>query len=88
MLTQILDEYRKSSGVISLDHLSRKLGVERSALDGMLETLVRQGKLREVGKAGAVCGSCHSGACHGCSAHGAAVDMGKAYELVDRQSVM
>lgn len=33
---------------MDLKELSRQLGTERSALEGMLELLVRQGKLREV----------------------------------------
>jgi hypothetical protein len=83
MLSQILDEYRKSGGAISLDRLSRKLGVERSALEGMLETLVRQGKLREAGASADPCGSCSSGGCHSCASHNIAANMGKSYELVD-----
>ncbi len=83
MLSQLLNEYRKSGGLISLDALSRKLGVDKSALEGMLETLVRQGKLREAGKSVEPCGSCSSGGCHGCGAGKLSDIIGKSYELVD-----
>ena len=83
MLTRILNEYRKSGGFISLDRLSRKLGVDRSALEGMLETLVRQGRLREIGPTAQACGSCSSGGCHGCASRKVSANTGKSYELVD-----
>jgi ABC-type phosphate/phosphonate transport system ATPase subunit len=35
MLSQILKEFRESGGAISLNELSRRIGVEPSALDGM-----------------------------------------------------
>ena len=83
MLSQILHEYKKSGGAISLDGLSRKLGVERSALEGMLETLVRQGRLREIANQSAACGACHGGSCAGCASHKVSANMGKSYQLVD-----
>ena len=55
MLLQIIDEFRKFSGPLDLNELSRRLGVEKSALDGMLQLLVRQGKLREVGSGTEAC---------------------------------
>ncbi len=84
MLTQILNEFKKSAGAISLDQLSRKLGVEKSALEGMLETMVRQGKLREVGNMNACNGSC-SRSCHGCSSYNTFANMGKTYQLTGRK---
>ena len=48
MLRRIMAELRAAHGTLSLDALARRLDVERSALEGMLTTLVRQGKLREV----------------------------------------
>jgi hypothetical protein len=81
MLYQVLNEFRKSGGAVNLDALSRKLGVERSALEGMLETLVRQGKLKEISAAPAGCGGCHGGSCGGCASNLSA-NIGKSYELV------
>jgi len=45
MLTKILDYIRTASDSFSVRQLSQKLGVEPSALQGMLEQLVRMGKL-------------------------------------------
>jgi hypothetical protein len=81
MLARIIKEFRTSGGAVNLNELSLRLGVERTALDGMLETLVRQGRLRE---ACAVTGSasCHcSGGCCGCGEN-ARKAFGKSYELV------
>jgi DNA-binding IclR family transcriptional regulator len=50
MLSQILKEFKESGGTIDLAELSRRLGVEPSALDGMLEVLVRRGKLNHLCK--------------------------------------
>jgi hypothetical protein len=60
MLAEILKEFKQAKEPMDLNELSRRLGTERSALEGMLELLVRQGKLREI-KPGAVeCAHCHS----------------------------
>lgn len=48
MLSQIIKELGRADGAIDLNELSRRLGVQRSALEGMIETLVRKGRLREV----------------------------------------
>ena len=58
MLTRILKEFRESEGNINLNELGWRLGIERSALDGMLATLVRQGKIKEVGNEKAACAGC------------------------------
>jgi hypothetical protein len=58
MLSQILREFRESPGAISLVELSRRLGVERSALEGMLEVLARQGKITEVSNTDSACAGC------------------------------
>ena len=48
MLSEILKEFRNLQEPMDLKNLSLRLGIERSTLEGMIETLVRQGKLREV----------------------------------------
>ena len=58
MLSQILKAFREATGPLDLNELSRQLGTERRALEGMLETLVRQGKLREVSVGGQECSHC------------------------------
>ncbi len=46
MLKRILHEFESAPGGISTSELSRRVSVERSALEGMIDHLVRQGKLR------------------------------------------
>jgi hypothetical protein len=85
MLSRILKELRNSGNVIDLDGLSKRLGVERSALDGMLVTLVRQGRLREVCTAGPS-GGCHcGGSCRGCELCNSGGTIVKSYELVSSE---
>jgi hypothetical protein len=45
LLLQILHELQTTQRPISLDDLGRRLGVERSVLEGMIQTLVRMGRL-------------------------------------------
>jgi hypothetical protein len=48
VLRQLLRELESSKGPVSLNELSRTLGVEPSALEGMITYLVRKGRLKEV----------------------------------------
>ena len=79
MLSQIVKEFKESGGTIDLVELSRKLGVEPSALNGMLETLVRQGRLQKTCAAGG--GSC-GGSCQSCGYYRPEANIGSVYELV------
>ena len=47
MLRQVLQELESATGPVDLNALSSKLGVERSALEGMIEFWVRKGRLRD-----------------------------------------
>ena len=65
MLQRILNEFESAAGGISINELGRRLGVERSALEGMIGYLVRKGILRDEAAAamecrpeGSVCASC------------------------------
>ena len=80
MLREILQAFRKTDEPMDLNRLSRELGTDRSALEGMLETLVRQGKLKEINIGGETCGHCHGKA--SCSALQSGM-IGKVYELAD-----
>lgn len=51
MLKQVLTELENAESAINLSELSLKLGVERSALDGMIAYLVQTGKLQDDEKA-------------------------------------
>ncbi len=55
MLRRVLQELEAARGPLSLDELSRQLGIERDALNGMLQALVRLGHLRVDGTALAAC---------------------------------
>ena len=79
MLSRIIGEFRKSSGPLDLNGLGQRLSVERSALDGMLQLLVRQSKLREAGISTEACMYCAGRLSCGAIQMG---NMGKAYELV------
>ncbi|MCU0490151.1 MAG: FeoC-like transcriptional regulator [Chloroflexaceae bacterium] len=69
MLHQVLQALEGTQGLISLDELSRQLGVERSALDGMIAYWVRKGRLRELNGTACTsgCGSCGHRAEGGCA---------------------
>lgn len=63
MLNEVLFEINNANGPLSLNVLSQRLGVDRSALDGMLRYWVRKGRLKDddvmdVETAGGSCPSC------------------------------
>ncbi len=58
MLRQILTEFQQAAGPLCVDELSRKLEIETSALDGMLQTLVRSRRLLEINPTVSGCVSC------------------------------
>ena len=47
MLQRLLTDLRRSGGPVRLEDLGRRLGIERSALEPMLDLLVRKGVLTE-----------------------------------------
>ena len=53
MLKQVLQEIESSTSPIDLNSLSRKLGIERTALDGMIRFWVQKGRLKDE--------ACHGG---------------------------
>lgn len=67
MLHQVLRAFETATGPVSLDDLSRELGIERGALEGMIAFWVRKGRLQDSSGAGCggSCGSCGAqpGAC-------------------------
>jgi hypothetical protein len=79
MLSEILKAFRETNGPLDLNELSRRLGTERSALEGMLETLVRQGKLREIEPGSSECSHCAGRL--SCAHLKAGNLMGRVYEL-------
>ncbi|MCE1254001.1 MAG: FeoC-like transcriptional regulator [Anaerolineae bacterium] len=47
MLTAIVNEMRNSSGPVTLRYISRKLSLDESAVEGMIETLIHKGIVRD-----------------------------------------
>jgi predicted transcriptional regulator len=82
MLTEIMKAFEKDEGPVALNELALEMGVERSALEGMLQTLVRQGKLREVLPGSETCADCPRNS--GCAYLQAAESGGKVYEIVKK----
>jgi DNA-binding Lrp family transcriptional regulator len=63
MLTQVLTEIQQANGPITINELSRRLGIESSALQGMIDFWVRKGRLRDDDAAVAEEGACGGGSC-------------------------
>lgn len=61
MLLKILHEVEAAQGPLDLNELSRRLDIDRSALDGMIQFWVRKGRLIDdavvAGEATTVCAS-------------------------------
>jgi len=64
MLRRILNEFESATGGISINELGHRLGVERGALEGMIDYLVHKGQLQN-DRAAAVA-MCQSGGCASC----------------------
>ena len=58
MLSDVLSAIREAGRPMCLADLSRDLGIEQSALEGMLETLVARGRLRAIVYQDAGCTAC------------------------------
>jgi hypothetical protein len=58
MLTGILATIRAAGRPLCQADLQRELGIDASALEGMLETLVARGRLRALRFEGSDCGGC------------------------------
>jgi hypothetical protein len=66
MLQQVLQALETAEGPLSLDELSRRLGIERGALEGMIAFWVHKGRLAENAMDG-----CGAGSCSHCASRGA-----------------
>jgi len=81
-LSAVLRELEDPGGQLTLAEIARKLGIERSALEGMIQLLVRKGRLREVSEGGDACSAC--GLRPACGAGHSGGTFGACYELVRR----
>ena len=84
MLAQILKAFKDNEGPVDVRRLGRDLGVERSAMEGMLQTLVRQGKLREVLPGSETCRDCPRSS--GCTYLQSGESGGKVYEIAKKSA--
>jgi hypothetical protein len=82
MLSEILKALKETGSPLDLNELSNRLGVEKSALEGALVLLVRQGKLKEVSVGSEECAHCRDRA--SCTHLMAGNLLGKVYEMADR----
>lgn len=64
ILENIVEELESSDGPLTKKELAKRVGVEESALEGMLEFLERKGKLSVYRPSG--CPRCDAGPCVGC----------------------
>lgn len=84
MLTKVIREIEAASGTLSLRELGARLGVEQSALAGMLEFWMQKGRLRLEGGTdglGAACAGACSTSCPGPAECALFVKLPKMYEL-------
>ena len=58
MLSQLIHLLEENEGEIDLAAISRSLDTQPSAVSGMLETLIRKGRVVEIGADCGVCDSC------------------------------
>ena len=79
-LSGILREFENGRGGLTLAEIARKLDIERSALEGMIQLLVRKGRLREVCGPGGACSACNLRVV--CGAGHSGGPPGISYELV------
>ncbi len=88
MLDKIIKFFEESNNSMTLKSFSKKLGIETSALKGMLDFLVKKGKLKlEYQNEGSNSNACNKGkaACISCSLNKAKSNKGKIkyYTLAD-----
>ena len=92
MLREVLKELETAQTPVTLNALSRKLGIEPQVLEAMLEYWVRQGRLQEstqllkqADDAGCAQGSCGS-SCHGPSHCSFIAKIPRAFSLVPKKN--
>ena len=85
MLKQVLLEIESANGPIQLAELSRKLGIERSALNGMIQFWVQKGRLVDDAPAGhddsKMCGGACQGSCSGTDSCSFVMEMPQSYSI-------
>lgn len=66
LLREVLRELEAAEGPVNMNALSQKLGVERSALEGMIQFWVRKGRLKDDERENEqIFATCGGGSCGG-----------------------
>jgi hypothetical protein len=91
VLQQVLRELEATQGLLNLSDLAQRLGVEQSALEGMIELLVRKGRLKddqqEAEKLSGMCSSVTcAGSCPGPKDCRFVIKIPRTYSLVSRNN--
>ena len=90
MLHQLLYEIESTNGPLHLGELSRRLGVERSALDGMIRFWVQKGRLVDdapTGHAGStLCGGSCRGSCSGPDSCSFVIKMPQSFSITNLET--
>jgi hypothetical protein len=85
MLHQVLHEIERANGPITINELSRRMGIDASALQGMIDFWVRKGRLRDddapVAEEAACGGGSCGDSCYGMTACPFTAKMPKSYSI-------
>jgi hypothetical protein len=83
VLYRVLEELESTDGPLDLNELSRRLDIDRSALDGMIQFWVRKGRLiDDAAASNLVCAPGHcGGSCPGPKGCPFTMDMPQTYTL-------
>ncbi|MFP3897295.1 MAG: FeoC-like transcriptional regulator [Anaerolineales bacterium] len=86
MLQRILKAFEAAPDGMSIDQLGRRLGVERSALEGMIDYLVRKGRLQDdkVASAATVCSTRDCPSCPAAHKCPFGMEVPRTFSLPDR----
>ncbi len=86
MLQRILKAFESAPDGMSIDQLSYRLGVERSALEGMIDYLVRKGRLQDdrAASEATMCSAERCASCPGVRKCPFVMEMPRTFSLPDR----
>ena len=86
MLARLLEELEAARQPLTLTELSARLGIEPAALEGMIQTLIRMGKLRDDREAAVDACELRCASCDQASACALLAHMPRTYSLVRKKS--
>jgi len=86
MLTRLLEELEAAQQPLTLEELSARLDIEPTALEGMLRTLMRMGKLRDDREAAMQACGLHCAGCDQRSECALLARLPRTYSLVHKKA--